>query len=125
MTDQPPRLGLTIPRDLLELFVGCDLTDQQVTRIQECLPHSSIPDALSTIAGQFIDHPDGDGDDAADTDNGGGGGDVRPRTGHCVLCGAMVTFDPSWPAYRDKDGDAFCPNGANHSVPKPSPNPAD
>lgn len=91
VTDQQPQLGITIPRDLLEQFVGCDLTDAQVTRIQECLVHSSVPDALATIAGQFVDHPD-DGDDDPDDDDDDDG---------------EARSDPP-------NRGAFCPNGDNH-----------
>lgn len=42
--------GLVIARRQLESYAGRSLTDSEVERIERALPHSSIPEALATIA---------------------------------------------------------------------------
>lgn len=42
--------GITITRDQLETWVGHELTDDQVDDIGECVPNSSIPQAIASIA---------------------------------------------------------------------------
>lgn len=42
--------GLTLTRNQLEAWAGRPLTEQDVASLTEALPHSSIPEAIGTIA---------------------------------------------------------------------------
>jgi len=45
---------LIIDRTSLDMWAGRTLTDAEVERIAECVPYSSIPDAISVIATEAI-----------------------------------------------------------------------
>lgn len=45
--------GVMISRSALAAWTGRDLTDSEVERLSQAIPHSSIPDALGEVAGQF------------------------------------------------------------------------
>lgn len=47
------RPGITITRGQLEDWAGRRLTDDEVERLDECIPNSSIPEAIETIVGSF------------------------------------------------------------------------
>lgn len=47
----PPTVGIS--RDQLECWADGPLTDDQVARIDACIPQSSVPDAVAEIAAQF------------------------------------------------------------------------
>lgn len=51
--DARTRPGITITRDQLERWAGQPLTDGQAAEIQDCIPTSSIPEAIATIADRF------------------------------------------------------------------------
>ncbi len=53
-----PRDGIYVSRDRLEEYAGQPLTDEQVRRIADAVPHSSIPEAIATIASHLdiFDH---------------------------------------------------------------------
>jgi hypothetical protein len=44
------RHTVTITRRQLEEWVGRELTDEEVDVLDECIPGSSIPEAIGTIA---------------------------------------------------------------------------
>ncbi|QWY65414.1 MULTISPECIES: hypothetical protein [Mycobacterium] len=48
------RNGITLSRDQLESWARRPLTDAEVDSIAKCVPHSSIPDAIETIANEAI-----------------------------------------------------------------------
>jgi hypothetical protein len=48
--DEDDRPGITLTRGQLEAWVGFTLTDEQVEQLDEAIPNSSIPEAISTIA---------------------------------------------------------------------------
>lgn len=47
--------GVTLSRDQLEVWAGRELTDDEVDRLEEDIPNSSIPKAIATIVGSFAD----------------------------------------------------------------------
>lgn len=44
---------ITITRDQLECWAGRPLTEEEVDRLDEALPDSSIPEAIATIVGEM------------------------------------------------------------------------
>lgn len=46
----PEPLTVTITRDQLECWVGRELSDDEVRALDDAVPHSSIPEAIATIA---------------------------------------------------------------------------
>lgn len=50
------RQGIILSRDQLEAWAGRPLSDEEVEAIDECIPNSSIPDAIDTIANEAITH---------------------------------------------------------------------
>lgn len=44
-----------ISRDQAESWAGRTLTDDEVERLEECIPNSSIPDAIGTIVSSWED----------------------------------------------------------------------
>lgn len=52
------RQGITLSRDQLEAWARRPLSDNEVEAIDECIPHSSIPDAIETIANEAIANHD-------------------------------------------------------------------
>jgi hypothetical protein len=44
------RHTVTITRDQLEAWAGRSLTDEMVDAIDDCIPNSTIPDAIGEIA---------------------------------------------------------------------------
>jgi hypothetical protein len=59
-SSRPDSVTISITREQLEAWAGEPLTDEQVTRIDACIPQSSIPDAIAAIAAQFPSDPDAD-----------------------------------------------------------------
>ncbi len=53
ITDRYGRLTVQITRDQLESWAGRELTDEEVDRLDDCIPNSSIPEAIGEIAGSF------------------------------------------------------------------------
>lgn len=47
--------GVFLTREQLEAWTGYPLTDEEISRLDECIPHSSIPDAVSTIVDSLRD----------------------------------------------------------------------
>lgn len=45
--------GITLTIHQLEAWAGRELTDEDVERLDECIPNSSIPDAIDTIVASF------------------------------------------------------------------------
>jgi hypothetical protein len=43
-------LGIELTRDQLQAWAGRELTDEEVEQIDEAIQHSSIPEAINTIA---------------------------------------------------------------------------
>lgn len=41
--------GINLTGEQIEAWAGGPLSDEQVDRLAECIPHSSIPDAVETI----------------------------------------------------------------------------
>ncbi len=58
LTDSFGRLTVEVTRDQLEAWAGRELTDEEVTRLDDAIPNSSIPDAVEAIVGSFL--PDSD-----------------------------------------------------------------
>lgn len=120
-------MGVTIDRGDLEEWVGRKLTDEQVTRIQACVAHSSIPQAIAEIAAQFIDHLDEQGEAGTGENNGQDGdpavtdADTSATSGNCANCLALIEWAPNWGAYLDESNDPFCPNGDHHTLHGESP----
>lgn len=52
-TSATPDQGITITREQLAAWAGRALTDDEVERLDECIPNSSIPDAIDTIVSSF------------------------------------------------------------------------
>ena len=52
------RPGITLTREQLESWAGCFLTDDQIDRLDEAVPNSSIPEAIGTIVGSMTDDED-------------------------------------------------------------------
>ena len=48
------RRGITLSRDQLEAWARRPLSDDEVEAIEECVPNSSIPDAIEVIANEAI-----------------------------------------------------------------------
>lgn len=48
------RRGITLSRDQLEAWARRPLSDEEVEAIDDCLPNSSIPDAIEVIANEAI-----------------------------------------------------------------------
>lgn len=48
------RPGITLTRDQLECWAGVSLTDEQVEELGECIPNSSIPEAIATIVSDAL-----------------------------------------------------------------------
>jgi hypothetical protein len=48
------RAGVIISRDQLESWAGRTLSDEEVARIGDALPHSSVPESVGTIAENMI-----------------------------------------------------------------------
>ncbi len=46
--------GIELSRGELERWAGRPLTDDEVAVIAECIPHSSVPDAIETIANEAV-----------------------------------------------------------------------
>ena len=46
--------GITVTREQLESWSDYKLTDEQVARVQEAIPLSSIPEAIATIVENVI-----------------------------------------------------------------------
>jgi hypothetical protein len=44
-----PLRGITLTREQLEAWAGVHLTDDEVDRLAQCIPNSSIPDAIGII----------------------------------------------------------------------------
>lgn len=59
--DLDGRLTVLITREQLECWAGRPLTDAQVSDIDDCIPHSSIPEAIYVIANSVL--PDDDDDE--------------------------------------------------------------
>jgi hypothetical protein len=53
LTEPAERYGITLTRGQLEAWAGMRLTDEQVDRLDEVIPNSSIPEAISAIADQW------------------------------------------------------------------------
>lgn len=49
-------IGIIITREQIEAWAGRSLTDDELDRLDECIPHSSIPDAIDTIVSSFEAH---------------------------------------------------------------------
>ena len=49
-TDKP---GVTITREQVEAWAGHQLSDDDVSRLEACIPNSSIPDAVADIIASF------------------------------------------------------------------------
>lgn len=47
------RRGLTITREQLEQWAGRALSDTEIDRLDECVPNSSIPEAIGEICVSF------------------------------------------------------------------------
>jgi hypothetical protein len=45
--------GLFVTREQLEAWAGRSLDADDIARLDECVQHSSIPEAIATICGQF------------------------------------------------------------------------
>jgi hypothetical protein len=62
-----PEQGVEVTREQLAEWTGLGLalTDDHVTRLQEAMPHSSIPEAFGTMAEQFEDDEDPDDEDGS------------------------------------------------------------
>lgn len=41
--------GILLTRDQLECWAGMPLTDDMLTVLEDCIPNSSIPDAINAI----------------------------------------------------------------------------
>lgn len=50
--------GIELTRGQLEAWVGRDLTDEELVLIEECIPNSSIPEAIATIADSIEERTD-------------------------------------------------------------------
>ncbi|AGB26990.1 hypothetical protein Mycsm_06887 (plasmid) [Mycobacterium sp. JS623] len=48
------RRGITLSRDQLEAWARRPLSDEEVEAIDDCLPNSSIPEAIDVIANEAI-----------------------------------------------------------------------
>jgi hypothetical protein len=48
------RRGITLSRDQLEAWARRPLSDDEVEAIEECVPNSSIPDAIEVITNEAI-----------------------------------------------------------------------
>ena len=48
------RHGITLSRDQLEAWAHRPLSDEEVEAIDECVPNSSIPNAVEIIANEAI-----------------------------------------------------------------------
>jgi hypothetical protein len=51
--DQP---GITLTRQQLENWAGRPLSDEELERLDDAIPNSSIPEAIGTIVSAFCDH---------------------------------------------------------------------
>jgi hypothetical protein len=49
-TDGP---GITLSRGQLEAWAGRPLADDEITNLEDAIPHSSIPEAVGTIVDSF------------------------------------------------------------------------
>ncbi|MEU8327331.1 hypothetical protein [Micromonospora sp. NPDC048839] len=56
-------LTVSITREQLESWAGRTLTDDEVYRLDDCVPDSSIPDAIDAIVSERMPTPDEDEDD--------------------------------------------------------------
>lgn len=54
---------LVIPRDIIEEWAGDMLHPEDFDRLAAAIPHSSIPDAISTIVGEALTDHDADDDE--------------------------------------------------------------
>jgi hypothetical protein len=45
-----------ITRDQLECWAGRELSDEEVARLDECIPNSSIPEAIGAIVDGFTEY---------------------------------------------------------------------
>lgn len=50
-------IDIVLTREQIESWAGRSLTDDEMERLDECIPHSSIPDAIDTIVDSFADAP--------------------------------------------------------------------
>lgn len=53
-------LTVTITREQIECWAGRRLSDDEIARLDDCIPNSSIPDAIGEIVAQFERDPDAD-----------------------------------------------------------------
>lgn len=81
LRDADGRLTVEITREQLEAWAGRALTDEQVARLDRCLPDSSIPEAVGTIAASM-----GDDDDGALPE------DEAKSDDRCRECGADLSY---------------------------------
>lgn len=49
MTDVTDLPGITLTREQLEAWAGRELADEEVAELDQCIPNSSIPEAIGTI----------------------------------------------------------------------------
>jgi hypothetical protein len=52
-TDGP---GITLSRGQLEAWAGRRLSEEEIERLGDAIPHSSIPQAIGQIVSAFCDH---------------------------------------------------------------------
>ncbi len=50
---EPARVGVTLTREDIEEWAGRPLTDEEVARLDDALPYSSVPEAVATIVGHL------------------------------------------------------------------------
>jgi len=48
------RRGVVLTREQLEVWVGGSLTDEEVERVEQAIPESSVPDVIEGIANGVI-----------------------------------------------------------------------
>lgn len=56
--NEDERRGVFLTRDQIECWVGRRLTDDEVDRLDDAIPHSSIPEAIGVIADSLRDRAD-------------------------------------------------------------------
>lgn len=54
MSDSQPRRGITLTREQLEEWSGRRLTDDEIDRLEDAIPNSSIPQAIDAIVSEAI-----------------------------------------------------------------------
>lgn len=93
-----------VTREQAEHMAGSALTDEQWDRLVDSAPHSSIPDAISTIA----DSIRGDGDELVESPSGWSYRESQENGDNvdCRGCGSPLNDDE--PIYNDSDGYAVC-----------------